>query len=236
MPDLTIERLQLFLLIVFPGILAIKVHDLFYPPQKRDFGSSLLEAATYGLINFGIWVWPLLYINQADFAKNHAGWYTLGSFVFLVASPILLACLLAWARTWPLVTKWIGWPNKSAWDDFFKKSRESWVLFHLKSGKMLGGYYGEQSYATSFPDEPEIYVEEVWRVDENGHFVEKVDGTFGMILKQAECERLEFLEVEPQEVSVEPEHQQRPCEQDQQGGDSAGQNGRPQASDQHAKP
>ena len=52
MPNLTIEQLQLFLLAVMPGIIAIKVYDLVYPPEKRDFGSSLLEAAAYGLINF----------------------------------------------------------------------------------------------------------------------------------------------------------------------------------------
>lgn len=41
MPDLTIERIQLFLLVVMPGIITIKIYDLFYPPEKRDFSSSL---------------------------------------------------------------------------------------------------------------------------------------------------------------------------------------------------
>jgi hypothetical protein len=64
---------------------------------------------------------------------------------------------------------------------------------------MLGGYFGERSYVTNFPHPPEIYVEEVWRVDPNGVFVEKVEGTLGMVIRQADCERLEFLVVEEEE-------------------------------------
>jgi hypothetical protein len=79
MPDLTLERLQLFLLVVLPGIIAIKIYDLFYPPEKRDFGSSLLEAVAYGLINLAIWVLPVLYINQKGFADQHPVWYAIST-------------------------------------------------------------------------------------------------------------------------------------------------------------
>src|SRR6266581_1352486 len=114
MPDLTIERLQLFLLVVMPGIIAIKVYDLIYPPEKRDFGSSVLEAVAYGLINLAIWVWPLLYLNQEGFARQHPLWYTLGSLCFLVVSPVGLALLTAWIRNWPRVASKLGYPTRTA--------------------------------------------------------------------------------------------------------------------------
>ena len=69
-------------------------------------------------------------------------------------------------------------------------------MFHLKNGRMVGGYYGAKSYATAYPQAQEVYVEEVYRVDENGKFVEAVSGTMGMVIRQSECERLEFLVVE----------------------------------------
>ncbi len=196
MPDLTLERLQLFLLVVLPGVIAIKVYDLFYPPEKRDFGSSLLEAVAYGLINLAFWVWPLLHINQKGFMEQHPVWYALLSFCFLVLSPGGLALLAVKARNTRWVGSRLGYPTKTAWDDFFKRRRECWILFHLKDGKMLGGYFGPKSYASTFPQLPEVYVEEVWRVDQEGRFLEKVEGTLGMVIRPADCERLEFLIVE----------------------------------------
>ncbi len=196
MPDLTLERLQLFLLVVMPGIIAIKVYDLFYPPEKRDFGSSLLEAMAYGLLNLAIWVLPLISINRKPFIEAHLAWYAVLSACFLVISPVLLALGVVWLRNTRFVSSRVGYPNKTAWDDFFKRRQECWILFHLKDGRMLGGYFGEKSYASTFPQQPEIYVEEVWRVDAGGEFIEKVEGTLGTVIRQADCERLEFLFVE----------------------------------------
>lgn len=130
MPDLTIERLQLFLLVVMPGIIAIKLYDLVYPPEKRDFGSSLLEATAYGLINLAIWVLPLIYINRKSFIEEHAGWYAILSGCFCVISPSLLALGWMWLRKSRFVCSRVGYPNKTAWDDFFKKGQECWILFH----------------------------------------------------------------------------------------------------------
>lgn len=195
MPDLTIERLQLFLLVVMPGIIAIKVYDLFYPPEKRDFGSSLMEAAAYGLINLAVWIVPLFYINQKEWIENHPFWYAGCSILFLVVSPILLALLTAKVRNFKWVAKHLGYPTRTAWDEFFRRRQECWILFYLKNGMMVGGYFGEHSYATTYPQPPEIYVEEVYRVDDVGEFVEIVEGTKGMLIRSADCERVEFLAV-----------------------------------------
>lgn len=196
MPDLTIERLQLFLVVVMPGIIAIKVYDLFYPPEKRDFGSSLLEAMAYGLINLAIWGVPLFQINQKAWMEQHLFEYALLSAGFLAISPALLAWGTVKLRNTRFVSSRLGYLNKTAWDDFFKRQQECWILFHMKDGKMMGGYFGEKSYVSTFPQQPEIYVEEVWRVDDRGAFVEKVEGTLGMVIRQALCERLEFHFVE----------------------------------------
>jgi hypothetical protein len=40
-----------------------------------------------------------------------------------------------------------------------------------------------------------MYVEEIWRVDADGEFIEMVDGTLGGVVRIAECERVEFQSV-----------------------------------------
>lgn len=150
----------------------------------------------YGLLNLAIWVLPLISINRKPFMEEHPAWYAFLSGCFLVISPALLAWIAVWLRNTRLVSSRVGHPNKTAWDDFFKRRQECWILFHLKDGKMLGGYFGEKSYVSTFPQQPEIYVEEVWRVDDRGAFLEKVEGTLGTVIRQADCDRLEFLVVE----------------------------------------
>jgi hypothetical protein len=195
-PDLTVEQLQLFLVVVLPGVIAIKVYDLFHPPEKRDFGSSLLEAIAYGLINFSFWAWPLLEINRSEFVHEHPIWYALISFGFLVVSPTALACFVVWARTWRRLANLIGDAPKTAWDGFFKRRQECWILFHMKNGKMVGGLFGASSYVSTYPHPQEIYVEKVYRTDERGVFLEIVEGTNGMLIRFDSCDRLEFLTVE----------------------------------------
>jgi hypothetical protein len=86
-------------------------------------------------------------------------------------------------------------PTQRGWDFYIRRNSEFWVLFHLKNGKMVGGYFGERSYASTYPQEPELYVEEVWRVDYAGKFVEMVTDTNGAVIRQAEWERVEFFNV-----------------------------------------
>jgi hypothetical protein len=57
----------------------------------------------------------------------------------------------------------------------------------------LGGYFGENSFATSSPEPQEIYVEEVWRLDEDGRFVERVEGTDGAMVNREDCELIAFF-------------------------------------------
>jgi hypothetical protein len=68
------------------------------------------------------------------------------------------------------------------------------VRFHRKEGTDLGGYFGERSFATSSPEGQEIYVEEVWRLDEDGRFIEPVEESQGAIVHSEDCTLIEFFE------------------------------------------
>jgi hypothetical protein len=156
--DLSIDKLQIFIVLILPGFVALKVYDLFLP-SKISLGSAIGEAAIYGLVNFAMFHWALLPINTGDYPKNHPTLYTLQSVLFLVVTPSLLAVVTYWVRTHRPITNWIDHPHRTGWEFFILKKRECWMLFHLKNGKMFGGHYGGQSYAATPPQEPEVYVE-----------------------------------------------------------------------------
>jgi len=56
----------------------------------------------------------------------------------------------------------------------------------LKNGEILRGKYGLNSFASSYPSERQIYLEEVWIPDGELNFGEKVDRTRGVIVSQDE--------------------------------------------------
>jgi hypothetical protein len=193
LPDLSLDKLQIFVSVILPGIVVLKIYDLFCPPQKRDFGSSLLEAAAFGAVNFGLWLVPLLYINSEEFFKHHPFWYFVISLWCLVVFPAVFGYVFYLIRTAKWFCDWAGYPAKTAWDDFFKRKRQCYVLCLLKNGKRIGGYFGGESYATTYPDDPELFLEQVWRVDQNNCLSGPVDGTLGMIIRPGDCDLIQFI-------------------------------------------
>lgn len=206
MPDLSIEKLAFFLFAVLPGFIAIQVYAMKCPGAKRDWANSLMEAVTYSLVNLTIWGWWVVPLVKTPFTE--VAWVDLAAAVICVCfgSPILLALGWYWLRTTYLHRRLrLDHPTPRGWDHFVKSNHEYWVLFHLKNGKLLGGYFGGDSYAATFPQEPEMYVEEIWRVNERGQFVEMVEGTLGGVIRLSECERVEFLKAKPEENANGPE-------------------------------
>lgn len=61
-------------------------------------------------------------------------------------------------------------PNPTAWDRAFAGLRTGWVRVRLADGRLLGGWYGTRSYASSYPHPHELYVEEGWQLEADGTF------------------------------------------------------------------
>jgi hypothetical protein len=68
------------------------------------------------------------------------------------------------------------------------------VIIHLKDQRRIGGLYRGKSFASHSPAPPEIYLEEVWMLDENGGFTDsRVDSTAGVLIMGTEILALEFF-------------------------------------------
>ena len=84
-------------------------------------------------------------------------------------------------------------PIPLSWDYIFSRGESLWMIFHLKNGKMVGGYFSSGSFASGYPDTQEIYVQEMWSLDEFGKFKKKIDRTAGGYIKAEDCDFIEFL-------------------------------------------
>lgn len=188
-----LNKMVLFLIFVLPGFISLVIYDYIIPKEKRDFSKSIIEIVCYSTLNF-IALFPLIYVNiKYDYYNTNTFLLYLSLLIVFIVLPIL----------WPIIftkfthTKFFKshflHPIAKPWDYFFGKKESAWVIVHLKSGKMIGGWYGEDSFASSYPDEEQIYLEKVWKLDQTGVFLSEVDQTKGVIISSDEISSIEFF-------------------------------------------
>jgi hypothetical protein len=185
------QAFTLFLIFFVPGFISLKVYDLFIPAERRDFSKSLYDAVAYSALNFVALSWLIALMRSG--AMNPATWYP-AFFVVVIGAPAVWPILFLWARKRAWISRHVPHPNSRVWDDVFGLRKEYWVIVHLKDGRMMGGAYLTQSFASSNPAQPELYIEEVWKLDEQtGEFLEVVSGTAGMLILGDEILAVEFF-------------------------------------------
>ncbi len=187
------DNLSMFLYFVVPGFVAMKVYDLIVPSDRRNFRESLIEVVSFSMFNLAFTFWIIAEINKPEFRSNNSVLYYVATFLVVSVVPAGLAIATHKVLASRFLRGRMLHPTPTGWDYFFAKGESCWILFHLKSGAKLGGLYGENSFASSFPNEQEVYIQEIWRVDEQGRFVEKVQGTAGTVIKREECTLIELF-------------------------------------------
>jgi hypothetical protein len=186
---LDINKLQLFLIFAIPGFISIKIWSLLVPSQKIPIGERCIELICYSFINFSLLFWLI------DIAESSEG---------ILKNILYIAILFIAPIIWPIIWKQllsskklrgrIIHPTPKAWDYFFSLGKSCFMLIHLKSGKLIGGLYHENSFSSSYPEKEDLYIKEVWKVNKNGKFIEKINGTEGMLINYDIINYIELFE------------------------------------------
>lgn len=197
MTSLTPTTWLLILFAVVPGFVANRAFALWCPSSKQDWEKAVLEPITWSAVNLILWWWLVVPIIQKSFDQLSGVELSWVTFLVCVVSPTILAGL--WYRfrksAWAHQTLRLDHPTPRGWDFFLHKCKNCFVLIHTKDGRMVGGYYGAESYASTFPQEPEIHLEQVWRVNQtSGEFDSPIEGSLGLVMRQTDWERIEFFE------------------------------------------
>jgi hypothetical protein len=93
----------------------------------------------------------------------------------------------------PGLSRFVISPTKKPWDYFFGKRETLWVIVHLKDGIRVGGLYGPDSFASSHPVEEQIYIEQVWELNEKAEFIKPIPRSRGILIPCADVIALEFF-------------------------------------------
>ncbi|WP_369826347.1 DUF6338 family protein [Cellulomonas sp. PSBB021] len=67
----------------------------------------------------------------------------------------------------------------TAWDAAAPNLGRRFVRIETASGKFVGGWFGENSFVSTYPEPHDLYVEQQWRMSETGEFLGAVPGSDG---------------------------------------------------------
>ena len=189
-----VDKLALFLIFFIPGFISIKIYDLLVPGEKRDFTKSLFEVIGYSALNFAAFSWLIIIIHAKELYDLQPKLYFMVLFLILFIAPILWPIIVLRLLTWKPIAKFVIHPIQKPWDYIFGKKESFWMIVHLKDGRKIGGRYDTNSFASSYPADEQIYLEEVWKLDEKGKFIETIDRTKGILILSKDISSIELFQ------------------------------------------
>jgi len=164
------------------------------PSERRDFSKSFFDAIAYSALNFAAFAWLLNLIFADGFSTNYPiSFYMLLTFLLFIA-PILWPIIFLNIRKIPFIAKYTIHPIEKPWDFVFQKKEAYWIIVHLKNGLRVAGRYDENSFTSSSPSKEQIYLEQVWEIDEDGKFLEPIERSKGFLILGEEILGLEFYQ------------------------------------------
>ncbi|WIB13304.1 DUF6338 family protein [Curtobacterium sp. MCPF17_052] len=205
-----------YLSLLVPGIVFIAVRARLRGFVKVDtqvgsrvllaFVVSAIFAAVYAAI-YGPYVLVRTSMAGTPTPVEVLGW----SFAYLglaIAVPALTAWLIYRSDgTAERVWNWLKDRNggarfesiPTAWDLGATRTTAGWVRVRLAPGDWIGGRFEDQSYFSTYPEPRDLFIQEQWKLTDDGAFDEPVEGAAGMWVSIRDDYIVEWVHSQPTE-------------------------------------
>lgn len=187
-----VDKIVLFIAFVIPGFISLKFYQLLYPGVLRNASDQLVDAVAYSCVNYALLLWLILTVESSSLQAVHPNLYYFFYLFILFVAPIFWVILWGWMRTFEIFQKNAPHPVAKPWDFVFQQRKQYWVIVYMKSGEQIGGKFSAKSFASSAPADEQLYLEEVWLV-ENGVLQRAVKESAGVLIGASEISHIEFL-------------------------------------------
>lgn len=164
------SKATIFVLLVIPGFVSLKVYELIYPTGNKDTSKQLIDAVAYSCLNYALLFWPIHEVESSRASIDHPNLYALFYLAVLFLCPVLWVLMFQRLRTLRWLQGILPHPIGRAWDYVFGQRRAYWVIVTLTDGERVAGRYDSNSFASSFPAPDQIYLEETWHLNHEGGF------------------------------------------------------------------
>ncbi|MDI6794034.1 MAG: DUF6338 family protein [bacterium] len=151
---------------------------------------------------YALFSWAIVLLIFRCKIYEHIVWLAIILSLLLFVLPIITGIILGktilsdrlrWFREWLGIIS----PIPKAWDYHFRRRVPCWVLITLNDGTKIGGLWGPDSFASSFPSPEDIYLETLVEIDEDGNF-KVMKNTAGALIERERIKFIEFFEYQPE--------------------------------------
>lgn len=196
MPE-NVDQVLVLIAFLIPGFVFTRLLGFSIPAKGREATAVVLDSLAMSCINYAL-LSPLVWVaSREKFLLEHPVGTAISWFIILFLFPSLLALLAGIYVDHPKA-KWLRrvlrltHPVPKAWDYFFRLGKSCWILATLKDGRIVAGFYGSNSFASSYPDEEDLYLERLCSLSPEGKITGFVERSEGAILKMGEVSLIEF--------------------------------------------
>jgi len=185
-----LEYILAFSSLILPGFIIMKIIKLKVPNKDFLLKDMLFEALSYSLLNLALlgWIPYLLYDYEFKIMAFIA------FILLLTLSPVLMALFYVNIISSKWFRNHFDIQMPTAWDWYFSQRPNIFVLVKLKNGSEIIGYFGENSYATSYPNDGALYLEAVYRKG-NDDNLELINNNNGILISKDTFDTIEFIEI-----------------------------------------
>jgi hypothetical protein len=192
----SIEQLSLILGYIVPGLIILYVRAQFLTGRIAAHKDALLSYFTLSVIYLTIMNAGLTVVTGSDAPLHEQTRYWLP---ILLIGAVIFGVLIGLNASLG-VTRWclrklglhIPHVMETAWDWKFSRVPESLVTITLKDGSRVSGWCSTSSFIGSDPANRDLYIEQVYDVDEEGNWTLRTPGK-GIYIAAGEVRTIEFI-------------------------------------------
>lgn len=203
----SLNAVIVIILFIMPGFITDRIIALTIPRVKRESTEIILTAITFSCINYAIFSWLILLMISKGFPGKWEPWFIFSWLGILLFGPTMEGLAFNWlvnSNVYRTIFKWLKLKNirfiPKSWDYLFGKEEPYWILITLFDGTKIGGFFGRHSFASSFPSEEDLYIEELWKIDEKGGFKQRIENSGGCLIQRKDIKFIEFFKPSKKEV------------------------------------
>ena len=187
-----LEYLLAFATLILPGFLVMKFIRLKVPNKDFLLKDMLFEALVYSLLNLAIFGWAPYLLLYYEYIV-----LSIIAFIFtLTISPVLLTFCYIKIIDSKWFSKYFDIQMPTAWDWYFSQRKNAILLIRMVDDTEVIGYFGNNSYATSYPNEGSIYMEKIYRKSSDSQSIEEIPSSQGMLITKDKYKTIEFYKTE----------------------------------------
>ncbi len=196
-----------------PGFIAGKVFELCFPRGEVTERVRVFEYVVLSCLNYAFCSLILIFVIETELWVTYPGWFACWTFCVLLIAPVVLGFGMAVAtekRWFQRLAHCIGVkaPHHlgTAWEWFFREHPTTrwWVVARLRSGIIVYGFFGWESYMGNEPGLRDLFLERECKLDDEGNF-EVIEGAGGIYLRYEDIEAIGFRPALEQTKSPEKE-------------------------------